>query len=118
MAVLNLVNMSRKIKFVLTCLFVFFIQIIFAQVTITIPAGNPPTNTVSVTNVEHRKPLGTYFGYERTALIYTYSELNMYGLITSIAVYCDSVNQPGSVPLNLYVREVPDSAFLITSTAV
>ncbi len=116
MAVLNLIIMCQKIKFVLTCTFVLFIQIFSAQVTITIPAGNPPTNTVSVTNVEHRKPLGTYFGYERTAIIYRHSELGMYGQISAIAVYCDSVNHPGNVPLNIYVKETTDSAFTAVST--
>ncbi|HXU27077.1 MAG TPA: T9SS type A sorting domain-containing protein, partial [Bacteroidia bacterium] len=103
-------------KFVLTFAFVLFIQIFSAQVTITIPTGNPPTNTVSVTNVEHRKPLGTYFGYERTAFIYRHSELGMYGQINAIAIYCDSVNHPGNVPLNIYVRETSDSAFTSLST--
>jgi hypothetical protein len=115
MAVLNLVIMCQKIKFVLTCTFVLFIQIFSAQVTITIPAGNPPTNTISVSNVEHRKPLGTYFGYERTAILYRHSELGMYGQIISVAVYCDSVNHPGNVPLNIYVKETSDSAFNFTS---
>jgi len=117
MAVLNLTIMCQKIKFVFTCIFLSFIQIFSAQVTITIPVGSPPTNTVSIpTNVEHRKPLGTYFGYERTAFIYRHSELGMYGQINAIAVYCDSVNHPGNVPLNIYVRETSDSAFTATST--
>ena len=116
MAVLNLVIMCQKIKFVLTFAFVLFIQIFSAQVTITIPTGNPPTNTVSVANVEHRKPLGTYFGYERTAFIYKHSELGMYGQINAIAIYCDSINHPGNVPLNVYVKETSDSAFTATST--
>ena len=116
MAVLNLIIMCQKIKFVLTCAFVLFIQIFSAQVTITIPAGSPPTNTVSVTNVEHRKPLGSYFGYERTAIIYRHSELGMYGQINAIAFYCDSINHPGNVPLNIYVKETTDSAFTATST--
>ncbi len=104
--------MFRKNKIILSSLFIVCsIQVFFAQVTITVPAGNPPTNTVSVTNTEHRKPLGTYFGYERTALIYKHSEIGVYGQITSIAVYCDSIHTPGNVPLNLYVKERTDSAF-------
>ncbi len=111
--------MCQKIKFILSCAFVFFIQIFFAQVTITIPTGSPSTNTVSLStaaNSEHRKPLGTYFGYERTAIIYRHSEIGTYGQITSIAVYCDSVHTPGNVALNLYARETSDSAFITTST--
>jgi len=110
--------MHQKLKIILTCLFVSFIQLFFAQVTITIPTGNPPTNTVSVVNTQHRKPLGTYFGYERTAFIYRQSELGAYGQINSIAVYCDSIHTPGNVPLNLYVKETPDSAFVTSSTVV
>jgi hypothetical protein len=105
--------MCQKIKFILTCAFVFFIQIFFAQVTITIPTPNTVTVT---TNTEHRKPLGTYFGYERTAVIYKHSEIGVYGQITSIAVYCDSIHSLGNVPLNLYARETSDSVFITTST--
>ena len=109
----KLFNMHQKLKIILTCLFVPFIQIFFAQVTITIPTPN----TVTVTaNTEHRKPLGTYFGYERTAIIYKHSELGMYGQINAVAVYCDSIHTPGNVPLNLYVKETTDSAFVVTST--
>src|ERR1700740_1999574 len=108
--------MSQKVKFVLTFAFVLFIQIFWAQVTITIPNENPPTNTVAVANAEHRKPLGTYFGYERTAILYRHSELGMYGQIMGLAVYCDSTNHPGTVPLNIYVRETTDSAFIFSST--
>ncbi|HKC67927.1 MAG TPA: hypothetical protein VKG26_06830, partial [Bacteroidia bacterium] len=115
MAVLNLAIMCQKVKFVLTCAFVLFIQIFWAQVTITIPNENPPTNTVSVSNTEHRKPLGSYFGYERTAILYRHSELGMYGQITGLAVYCDSTNHPGNVPLNIYMRETSDSAFTVTT---
>ncbi len=115
--------MCRIIKFVLSCLFVFFMQAALAQtITLTIPAGNPPTDTVSLihgTNPnyeEARKPLGTYFGYERNAFIFSHSEIGMYGQITSIAVYCDSVNSPDDVPLNIYVRERTDSLFTVQTT--
>lgn len=101
--------MRLKLKIILSCLFILFIQIFFAQVTITIPTGSPP-NTASA-NTEHRKPLGTYFGYERTAIIIKHSEIGMYGQITSVAVYCDSIHTPGNVPLKLYIKETSDSAF-------
>jgi len=114
--------MCRIIKFVLSCLFVLFIQIASAQTTLIIPPGNPPTDTVSMLYLptqnfeEARKPLGTYWGYERTAFIFSHSEIGMYGQITSISVYCDSVNVPGDVPLNVYVREVTDSIFTTQTT--
>ena len=101
----------------------FFIQTASAQTTtLTIPPGNPPTDTVSMLYginanfAEARKPLGTYFGYERTAFIFSHSEIGMYGQITSIAVFCDSANNPGDVPLNVYVRERTDSLFTIQTT--
>lgn len=90
--------------------------------TLTIPIGNPPTDTVSLIHginpnyEEARKPLGTYFGYERNAFIFSHSEIGMYGQITSISVYCDSVNGPNDVPLNVYVRERTDSLFTIQTT--
>ncbi len=112
--------MRQKIKISLITLFTFFIQIFFAQVTISIPlytqGGGPPTNTVSTVNSEHRKPLGTYFGYERTAVIFAHSEIGSFGQILSISVYCDSVNNPGDVPLVIYAREVGDSVFTTTTT--
>ena len=105
--------MCQKIKFVLSALFVLFTQIFFGQVIISIPQAGPHVDTVNLlgNNAEHRKPLGTYFGYERTAVIYANNEIPYLGEITSIAVYCDSINHPGDVPLNIYVREISDSTF-------
>ncbi len=119
MAVLKLSIMYRKIKFVLS--FVFIIHLVSAQITLTIPPGNPPTDTISLIYAyadyeEARKPLGTYWGYERTAFIFSHSEIGMYGQITSIAVYCDSANNPSDVPLKIYVRETTDSMFTFQTT--
>lgn len=118
MAVLKLAIMCRKIKIVLS--FFLIIHSVFAQITThVIPAatvGSIPTNTVMLSNVEERKPLGTYWGYERSTFIFGHSELGTYGQITSIAVFCDSVGVPGNVPLNVYVREVTDSSFTHLTT--
>ena len=107
--------MYQKVKLFFCFIPLFFIQPLSAQTfTLTIPPGNPPTNTVSLlpnNTEEARKPLGTYFGYERNAFIFAHTELGMYGQITSIAVFCDSVYNPGDVPLTIYAREVADSAF-------
>jgi type IX secretion system substrate protein/GEVED domain-containing protein len=110
--------MCRKIKFVLSFVFILFVRIVSAQTfTVTIPPGNPPTDTISLIFAsppnyeEARKPLGTYFGYERTAFRIPHSLIGHYGQISSISVFCDSTNNPGDVPLNIYVREVADSVF-------
>ncbi|HEX7415036.1 MAG TPA: GEVED domain-containing protein [Bacteroidia bacterium] len=122
--------MYRVLKFVLSLAFVLSPLLwrgaggeVFAQTfTVAIPAGTPPTNTVCLlcpptpNYEEARKPLGTYFGYERTAFIIPHSLIGHYGQITSIAVYCDSVYIPGDVPLLVYAKEVTDSVFAHLTT--
>jgi hypothetical protein len=113
MVVLNIAIMCQKIKFVLSALFLLFAQVFFSQVIISIPQASPHIDTVNLAGntAEHRKPLGTYFGYERTAIVYANNEIPYLGEITSIAVYCDSIDHPGDVPLNIYIRERSDSTF-------
>ena len=60
-----------------------------AQTVITIPAAN--TNGTS-----NRKPYGNYFGYERTHLLYTSTEVGSFGDITKIAFYVNSVSSPAA----------------------
>ena len=110
--------MCQKIKFILIPLFILFTHVLFAQVIINIPQAGPHTDTVNLlgNSAEHRKPLGTYFGYERTAFLFWNSEIPYLGEITSIAVYCDSINNPGNVPLNIYVKEQSDSTFTTQTT--
>lgn len=97
-------------KQILTALaFLIFIQFLSAQVTITVPSGNP--HNTGLTNSIWRKPLGTYFGYERSAMIFAHGEIGQYGTITSLGFYCDSVNTPGKVPLTIYMKEVTGTYF-------
>ena len=110
--------MRRKSKLLFILATLLFVRIVSAQTfTVTIPPGNPPTDTVSLLygvingQEEARKPLGTYFGYERTAFIIPHSAIGHYGQISSISIFCDSASHPGDVPLNIYVREVVDSVF-------
>ncbi len=104
---------EKKIPFVLCFTLLLFIQVFRAQVTITIPSGNLYS---SVTPAEWRKPLGTYFGYERSAFIYTHSEIGQFGTINSISFYCDTLNNPGNVPINIYLKETVNAAFAGPST--
>lgn len=93
---------------------IVFIQFLQAQVTITVPAGT--LHTTGLSHAEWRKPLGTYFGYERSAMIYSHTEIGQYGLINSAAFYCDSVNVPGNAPIAVYMKEVASYSFAIGTT--
>ncbi|HWY38911.1 MAG TPA: hypothetical protein VNY73_10150, partial [Bacteroidia bacterium] len=105
----------KRIKQVSILTFLLLIQFLSAQVTISIPVGNP--HTTGLINAEWRKPLGTYFGYERSAFIFKHSEIGQYGQINSIAFYCDtSIHSPGNTPVTVYMMEQADSVFLQNST--
>jgi len=107
--------MIKKInKYASVLTFFLFIQISGAQVSITVPTGN--LNSSGLTHSEWRKPMGSYFGYERSAFIYTHAEIGQYGTINSISFYCDTVNNPGNTPVSVYMKEVPGSLFSTTST--
>lgn len=102
---------QKSAKLVLSITFILLIQFLTAQVTISVPPGN--SHTAGLANAEWRKPLGTFFGYERTAFILTQSEIGQYGQINSIAFFCDtSIHSPGKTPLVIYMKEQTDSVFL------
>lgn len=104
---------TKRVKFVLSTLLVLFIQFLSAQVTI--PAGN--LHSGGMTNAVWRKPLGSFFGYERSALLFRQSEIGVLGQITSIAFYCDtSIHSPGKTPVKVYMSEQTDSVFLANTT--
>ncbi|MGZ3903593.1 MAG: GEVED domain-containing protein [Bacteroidia bacterium] len=103
----------KRVKFVLSTLLVLFIQFLSAQVTI--PAGN--LHSGGMTNAVWRKPLGSFFGYERSALLFRQSEIGTLGQINSIAFYCDtSIHSPGKTPVKVYMSEQTDSVFLANTT--
>jgi hypothetical protein len=78
---------------------------IFAA-TVTIPAAN--TNTTS-----NRKPLATYFGYERTAAIYTAAEhgLTAGSQVTQVCWYVNSLSTPGNAPTTIYMKTTAATTF-------
>jgi hypothetical protein len=103
-------------KKILVSISTFLISItLFAQ-TIVIPSGNPLT-TGSPGNTILRKPLSSYWGYERSAMIYTGSEIGLSGTITGISFYLDSVSLPQAVPVKVYVKET-DSTYFINNTTI
>ena len=66
---------------------------------VTVPAAN--TNTGSVND-----PLGTYFGYERTAMIYTSAQIGATGSITAVGFYVNSVSTPGTATnVRIYMKQ-------------
>ncbi len=70
---------------------------LFSQ-TVTIPVSN--TNNGSVND-----PLGTYYGFERTSLIYTNSEIGNTGQISSIGFFLNGVSSPGdAIDVRIYMK--------------
>ena len=80
----------------------------FAQV-VTIPPANTNSNGV-------RQPLGSWWGYERTALIYTAAEVTQFGTISKVSFYVNSVSSPAaSTPVQIYMKSTA-SATMTSST--
>jgi subtilisin-like proprotein convertase family protein len=80
-----------------------------AQTTITIPPAN--TNSGS-----SRVPLGTYWGYERAAMIFTPAEVAAVGQIQRVAFYFDGLTSAGNmVNLTIYMK-TRSTLFTATST--
>jgi hypothetical protein len=105
---------KKSVKFILSTAFLLFIQFLSAQVTISIPVGN--SHNTGLTYAQMRKPLGTFFGYERSALLFKHNEIGQYGQISSIAFFCDtSIHSPGNTPVVIYMKERTDSVFLSAS---
>lgn len=80
-----------------------------AQTTVTIPAAN--TNSGS-----GRFPLGSWWGFERSAMIYTPAQIGGPGLITKIAFYVNSVNSPSDVPTGRIYLKHRSTLFTASST--
>ncbi|MCR6722333.1 MAG: hypothetical protein NVV59_19045 [Chitinophagaceae bacterium] len=91
----------RKIYFLLLFVCSFLANFnLAAQTTLTIPAAN--TNDGSL-----RQPLGTYWGFEKSALIFRPSEFNgVFGQITAIAFYVDALATPGQMTnVRVYMKK-------------
>jgi hypothetical protein len=85
-----------------------------AQV-VTIPAAN--TNGTGAGTTPARKPLTSFFGFERSAQIYLASELGAAGSITSVAYYLQTNNTtPVAIPVKVYIKHRTTATFAATST--
>ncbi|MBD2766831.1 fibronectin type III domain-containing protein [Hymenobacter sp. BT664] len=80
-----------------------------AWAQIQVPVGNPNDGAA-------RRPLGTYFGYERSALIYTAAEIATSGTLTQLAFYLNTVGTPGAAPTKVYLKTVSNSTFAAATT--
>lgn len=85
-------------------------QSLLAQVTI--PAAN--TNTAS-----NRKPLGSFYGFERTAAIYTAAEHGMASgsSVTGVCFYVNAVTAPDDVPIVIYMATTTATTFTASTYA-
>lgn len=80
-----------------------------AMAQVVVPAGNPDGGSA-------RRPLGTWYGYERSAVIYTPAEIGTSGSITAIGFYLNSVSTPGAAPTKVYLKTVTNSSFAAATT--
>jgi Calx-beta domain/Carboxypeptidase regulatory-like domain len=80
--------------------------------TVTVPAAN--TNTTS-----NRKPFGSFFGFERSAAIYTAAEHGMAAgsTVTDVCWYVNSVSVPDDVPVTIYMSTTTSTAFIASTFA-
>ncbi|MEO6168481.1 MAG: GEVED domain-containing protein [Chitinophagales bacterium] len=78
-------NHVQKVFWLLACC-LLITHFATAQV-VTVPALNPNDSA-------SRKPMGCFYGYERTAMLYTTSEIAQFGSITKVGFYLNSVNNP------------------------
>jgi Calx-beta domain/Carboxypeptidase regulatory-like domain len=80
--------------------------------TVTIPAAN--TNTAS-----NRKPLGTFFGFERTAAIYTVAEHGMTAgsTVTDVCWYVNAVTTPADAPTTILMSTTTATTFTASTYA-
>ncbi|MBC6697448.1 T9SS type A sorting domain-containing protein [Hymenobacter puniceus] len=80
-----------------------------AWAQIEVPAGNPNGGS-------SRRPLGSWFGYERSAMIYTAAEIGTSGNLTRIGFYVSSVSTPGATPTKIYLKTVTNATFATATT--
>lgn len=80
----------------------------FAQV-VTIPAANTAGTGNSTVG---RKPYGNWWGYERSAAIYTAAEVGYPGTISALGFYVESLSSPAdSTPVKIYLKHSPSASF-------
>lgn len=95
---------------VLAFLFILFgISSSFVNAQVIVPAAN--TNDGSVND-----PLGTWFGFERSAMIYTSAQIGTTGNITDVGFYVNSVSSPGNATNVRIYMKMRTTTFTANST--
>ena len=85
-------------KLALMFLLFFGFSSYFANAQVIIPAAN--TNSGSVND-----PFGTWYGFERSAMIYTNAQIGTTGLVTNVGFYVNSVASPqDAVDVRIYMK--------------
>nr|WP_315025960.1 GEVED domain-containing protein [uncultured Chryseobacterium sp.] len=103
MSGLLLCKMGRPIRGLITLLCIVFGLLVQAQ-TVIVGTG---TST-------QRFPLGSYYGFERSASLYTGAEIGTSGSIQSLAWKATAALNL-TLPVKIYVKSVPSSTTTITS---
>lgn len=101
----------RKIYTNFLSLFLLFVcaGVLNAQTNVTIPSAN--TNSGSV-----RQPLAVWYGYERSAMIYTAAEVGVVGNIQAISFYMNAATAPvNATNVRVYLK-TRSNTFTATST--
>ncbi|KAA9333612.1 T9SS type A sorting domain-containing protein [Adhaeribacter soli] len=83
-----------------------------AQNLVTIPSANPTGST-------DRRPLASWWGHERSAMIYQSSEINASGSITSVGFYIEQNLLPAGtiIPIKVYMKTTTASTLSSSTVA-
>ncbi|MBK0404924.1 T9SS type A sorting domain-containing protein [Adhaeribacter sp. BT258] len=82
-----------------------------AQTTIVVPAGNP-------TGTTERRPIASFYGYERSHMLYLGSEIGTSGTINAIGFYvqANTLAASATLPVQIYIKQ--STATSITASTV
>jgi hypothetical protein len=80
-----------------------------AVAQVTVPAGNPNIAT-------GRHPFATWYGFERSAMIYTAGEIGASGSISQIGFYLNEATNPAAAPTKIYLKTISANTFAAATT--
>lgn len=103
----------KSIYFKLVSLILITNSLIINAQEIILPADNSSSSFSN--NSLKRKPLGSYYGFERSAFIFTKDEINQTSSISiqSVSFFCDTINSfiATNTPVKIYLKTTNDSLF-------
>lgn len=77
---------------------------------VTIPANGQGTQSA-------RQPFGTFFGYERSQMLYTATEMTRGGVINEIAFFCTQANTVGATPYEVRIGHTTQTTLTASTVA-